>query len=221
MLLGIALLYALGGMAQGSYQWGILPSVNLNKSLEAGWRINTKLESRQAFGAGTFRQMDSRGYEYVLTDWAVLGGKKIGNQSIFAGGMIRRRNGQWVQRLIQQYALVQRFSGAKLAHRLATDQTFEATEPVTVRLRYRIGTELPLRGRKVDPREPYFKLNHEYLNQWQGEDYELEIRLVPVVGMLITDANKLEMGLDYRLDRFLAGPARQRCWLSLNWYVSW
>ncbi len=112
-------------------------------------------------------------------------------------------------------------SSMRLAHRFAADQTFGGGDPTEWRLRYRLGTELPLNGQEADPKELYLKINNEYLGSWQGNDSDLEIRLVPVLGYLFTDKNKLEFGLDYRIDSFLANEARQRFWGVLAWYYKW
>jgi hypothetical protein len=87
-----------------------------------------------------------------------------------------------------------------------------------VRLRYRLSLELPLNGTQVDAGEWYLKVNHEYLNAFQDRNYDLELRLVPVLGHLVNDRNKWEMGIDSRVNGFLAEDTRWTFFWALAWY---
>ncbi len=217
--LGFVLLIGYYGQAQSSYQTGLLPALNVNTKLNRGWSINFKFESRQQLQRGIFGEEHDQDYEYVLSDLALVAGKKIGFDQSLAGGYLMRFRGQdMIHRLIQQFTIVRRYSSFRLAHRIAADQTMSAGASMTLRLRYRLSTEWPLKGQSVDPREFYIKANHEYLNVLQGEDYDLEIRFVPLLGYKFTDSNKTELGVDYRLDSFLQDHPRQRFWLRLIWY---
>ncbi|MEM6264003.1 MAG: DUF2490 domain-containing protein [Bacteroidota bacterium] len=207
--------------AQGSYSLGMMPVLNLNHKYENGWRLNLKLESRQRFLQGEFQNEGEADYEYVLTDLAALGAKKVGLSSTLAGGyLIRFRDHGFVHRLIQQYSVVQEPRGLRLVHRIVTDQTFQENSTPELRLRYRFTLELPLSGQTVNPGEAYFKINHEYLNALEADIYGLEVRWIPLLGFLFTDTNKLEGGVDYRLDDFLEGPGRNRFWVNVAWYVA-
>ncbi|MBX2827536.1 MAG: hypothetical protein KTR22_05205, partial [Flavobacteriaceae bacterium] len=79
---------------------------------------------------------------------------------------------------------------------------------------------IPLNGQSVDPKEFYFKFNHEYLNAWEQNDYDLEIRAVPHLGYKVSKSNKLEFGLDYRLNSFLNTSPSHRFWTVINWYIA-
>ena len=124
-----------------------------------------------------------------------------------------------VHRTIQQYTIVQRMSGFRLAHRFAADQIFSPSKKPEFRLRYRLTTELPLNGQSADAREFYLKVNNELLNSLQSNEYDMEFRLVPLLGYTITNNHKLEIGPDYRLNRFLQNEAQNRLWLSINWFI--
>ena len=212
---------SLAGAAQSSYQFGILPAINLNKSFANNWKINLKTESRQILKEGLFSEKNMFQYKYTLTDIAVVASKKTGLNTALAGGyMLRIRDEQFIHRTIQQFTMVSNYSGFRLAHRFSSDQTFEENEAVAVRLRYRITSEFPLSGQSVDPKELYLKINHEYVNAVQDTNYDLEIRLIPLLGYTFSDTNKLESGLDYRLNSFLGGNPRSRFWITLNWFIS-
>lgn len=220
--LGISVILVLAifsGQAQSRYQFGLLPSLNFNKKLAQDFSLNAKVESRQELKDGFFNTPADFSYDYLLTDLSLLVAKKFrSNQSIGFGYLLRLEEGKTILRSIQQYTVTRAYSSFRLAHRLSTDQTFSAEEPAEYRLRYRIAAEIPLNGQTVDPREFYFKLNHEYLNAWQEGEYDLEIRAVPMLGYEFSDTQKLEIGLDYRLSSFLNDSSRQRFWVALNWF---
>ena len=200
---------------------GVLPAVNLNKSLENDWKINLKIESRQLLKEGVFSENSETNYEYILTDIALVAAKKVGLNNALAGGyLLRFRNDQFFHRAIQQFTLTRRYAGLRLAQRFSADQTFAKDEATTFRLRYRLGVEIPLNGQSVDPQEFYLKINNEYLGSLEDEETDLEIRFVPLLGYEFTDNNKLEAGLDYRLDSFIGDDSRQRFWGIVSWYVS-
>ncbi len=206
--------------AQSSYQFGWLPTLNFNKKLDSKWQWNFKIQSRQSFKTGIFNGPGESEYEYVLTDLAVIAARKIGlGSSLGAGYLIRFRDDRIMHRLAQQFAFVQKYPGFRLGHRIASDQSFESGEDVSLRFRYRLSLELPFNGQSVDVKEFYLKLNNEYLNGFQGEEYDLEIRIVPVIGYKFSDSNKLETGLDYRLSSFLDEGSKQRFWIGMSWYL--
>ncbi len=207
-------------LAQDIYQIGILPSINFNYKLEKGWSANFRTESRQTFKSGQFGKETSPQYQYVLSDFSFLAAKKVGLNSRVAGGyLIRFRNGDLIHRLIQQYTLVQRLNSYRLAHRIVLDQTFSSGQATEFRLRYRLASEIPLNGEAADPREFYLKISNEYLNGVEGKAYDLEIRLVPLLGYIFTPAHKIEIGLDYRVNSFLVRQGDHDFWTSINWYI--
>ena len=216
---GLLLLLSVSLQGQSVSQFGTLPVVNLNIGLSNGWEVNTKWETRQILSTSVDGERLERGFDFALSDHAVVLAKKVGlNSKVAAGYLLRFRDGDIINRSIQQFSVVQRLRNFRLAHRLASDQTFVQTEPVEFRLRYRIGTEFALNGQSADAEEFYLKLNNEYLASWQGTDFDFEIRAVPVLGYKFTDRNKLELGLDMRFDSFLNEDLRRRSWGVIAWY---
>lgn len=209
------------GWSQSSYQFGIIPSVNVNYKLENNWSLNSKLESRKLLQSGDFDGNSEANYEHILTDFSLVAGKKVGFNGKLSGGYLARYRGeQFFHRVIQQYTIVQKMYGFRLAHRFSSDQTFSSSENPTFRLRYRIGSEIPLNGSSLDLKEFYVKLNNEYLNEWQDNEYDLEVRVVPVLGYTISQKNKTEFGLDYRINSFVdSNSVNHRFWLALNWFI--
>lgn len=204
--------------SQENFQFGALPAFNLSYKINSNWRVISKVESRQQFKGGS--SLSDSNYQYLLTDFAAIISRRSGLQNrIAAGYLIRFRNSDVIHRSIQQFTLVSNVEAFRLAHRFSSDQTFSRNSSVEFRLRYRLTTEFPLSGENVDKNEFYLKINNEYLSAIQSGDHDLEIRLIPLLGYLFTDSNKLEMGLDYRLDGFLNDEARSRYWISVNWYL--
>lgn len=206
--------------AQSTFQMGGLPSLNFNIKLKNDWSLNSKIESRLLFQRGEINGDVDKNFNYVLTDFSLIGAKKIGLNSRIAGGyLIRFEEGVLKHRFIQQYVIVQKLSGFRLAHRFLFDQTFSASEEPEFRLRYRITSELPLNGESVDPGEYYLKINNEYINSLQAMEYDLEIRLIPLIGYDISERFKIETGLDYRVNSFLTNNTRHSYWMTLNFFI--
>ncbi len=207
------------GVAQTRRQWGALPAVNLNAGLGRGWRLNLKWESRQLLLRSGAERVD---WEYQLSDLSAIFSRKVGlNNSLAAGYLIRLREGRAVHRSIQQFTIVRRYSGWRLAQRLAADQTFEPGQPGEFRLRYRLLAELPLNGSVADPGEFYVKAGQETLVAVQaGGPPTLELRLLPLLGFAFSDKNKLEFGLDYRLGNLGRAARRESYWIQVAWFIS-
>ncbi|MDN4166698.1 DUF2490 domain-containing protein [Cytophagales bacterium LB-30] len=221
-LVGIFCLLLLhhGLYAQSTYELGALPSLNFNKKLQNDWSVNAKLESRQVFQEGELSGMRTQAYDYLLTDMAFVAAKTVGLNSRIGGGyMLRVEEGEIYHRFIQQFIIVQKANGFRLAHRFLSDQTLSEAEQPEFRLRYRLSSEIPLNGESVDPREFYLKINNEYLNSLQAGSYDLEIRLVPLLGYDITEKYKIETGLDYRISSFLSQSTEHSYWWALNFFI--
>jgi hypothetical protein len=201
--------------AQSSYQYGIIPSINLIKKFPKNWSANLKLESRQSIHNQEFK------YEYLLTDVSMVVTKRIATNITLGGGyLLRVKDEGFENRAIQQISFGKKYAGFRMAHRVMTDQTFEKNSKPEIRLRYRISSEIPLEGQTIDVKEVYLKVNNEYLNSWQGDEYDMEIRWVALFGYSVSAINDLEIGIDYRLSSFINGNSRNRIWLSINFFHS-
>jgi hypothetical protein len=209
-----------GLWGQSSFQAGLLPEINLSTGLPAGYSLNVNLESRQSLSSGAFGSPADRGYDYILTDASLIVARRAGlANKVALGYLLRFRNQQVHQRLIQQFTLVGQWRQLRTGHRLGADQTFVPDQPVTWRLRYRLALEIPLSGDAVDPGEYYLKTNLEWLHIFRGDQYSTEGRLGPFLGYSFTDRNKVETGLDYRQATLFKPGSRHSFWWSLNWYI--
>jgi hypothetical protein len=221
LLFGLLLLWCCPPIAnaQSTYRIGTLPAINLNQGLAKGWSCNFKWESRQWLDRNDIPAAENPGFDYLLSDFSLLGAKKVGlNNGIAGGYLLRLREGKATHRAIQQFTVVRRYRWFRMGYRLAADQTFAPDESLEWRLRFRMTAEFPLSGESLDPREFYLKVNNEYLNGWQGGDHGLELRLVPLLGYYFTDNRKVEFGLDYRLSSLTGAPRRHTVWIALTGY---
>jgi hypothetical protein len=199
--------------SQSNATLGLLPSINISKKLPKDWSLHAKAETRLEVYSEEFD------FEYQLTDLSLLAGRKVSlNTSLSAGYQIRFRQETISNRTIQQITYVKRYTGFRLSHRFAADQTFQKQEYAEYRFRYRISSEFALQGQSVDPGEFFVKLNNEYLYSLQGQTDDLEIRLGAFGGYSINHGSKLELGMDYRTDSFIDNNIRHRMWIGINFY---
>ena len=207
------LLYASSGYAQGSFRLGSQPSINLNKKLSAGYKLNLGLESRQ-----TLYRDNAFNTTYDRTDISIVLSKKVGLSGILAGGYVMRfDSGDFIHRTTQQYTYVSN-SRIRLAHRMVFDQTYSPVNPTQVRLRYRLSSLFPLNGDSIDPSEYYVKIQNQYTNAYQ-DGYDLEIALNIALGHKFSNDNKLEFGLDSRISDFGEDSLASRIWIRIGWFV--
>lgn len=217
-LVFIAFFICLNLGAQSSYRFGSIPSINLNTQFSNSWGFNFKSEFRYLFRSGLKGVRPQLENEYLQTDVTFLTNKTVGlGNKIVMGFMARIREDRLVQRYIQQYVLVRKYDGYRIGYRFALDETFD--DITTVRLRFRTSTEIPLNGKNVDENEMYIKFNNELLNNFEKDNFDLEFRMIPFLGYKLKDNNKIEVGLDYRLDSFLNEQPRHTAWVSVNWYL--
>ncbi len=207
--------------SQDRLRVGLMPHVNVNYKVHDYWRLNFKYESRQLMRDRDAFGNENPAFRYVLSDFSLMVLRKTGlNNQVGGGYLVRIERGKFIHRATQQFSLVRNYRTFRLAHRIVGDQTFEMDEPIQWRLRYRIGFDVALQGESADRGEFYLKMTNEYLNVFRGGKYDLEIRLVPVVGYVVEDHNKVEFGLDARYDSFIEGNARHSYWLRLGWFFS-
>ncbi|RZK45068.1 MAG: DUF2490 domain-containing protein [Pedobacter sp.] len=208
-------------VSQQDYRAGTLTQINVNTKLPNNYKLNTKLEARQIFSEKERSGNKSSRLRYERTDLHFVLTKKISADNSLGGGyLVRLEDGDLTHRFIQQFNNVHTLDVLNVAHRIVLDETITKSEPLQVRLRYRLGLERALNGQSVDPREFYLKINNEYLGIWTRENTDLEIRAAAMIGYNATDNNKIELGPEYRINEFYTGTKSQQFWLSIGWYVS-
>lgn len=206
--------------AQTQTRAGFLPSINYNQKIDKLWEINLKFESRHFVFESITSQNSDFAYRYSLSDVSALAGRKAGlNSKVVLGALTRIEPDAVSYRTIQQFIFLTKIENLRVAHRVAADQTFSSNESTEFRLRYRLSGEIPLSGLKVDVKEFYLKLNTEALNSIQDNEYDLELRIVPNIGYVINNQNKIELGLDNRFVSFIDNRTGFTSWVTINWYL--
>lgn len=216
---GICFLSFLGN-SQTDARLGFLPTVNFNLNLKKDWDLNFKYQSRHYVFQSQLTSSERWGYSHSNSDLSFLAGKKTGLNSKFIGGFSTRfANNRFFFQLNQQFVLKKKYRGLRLAHRFALDETFAQNTVPRFRIRYRLGVEIPLQGKKIDVKEFYFKMNLEVLNTFEKNQYYLELRGIPVFGYVISEKQKIEFGFDNRLDRIITSSNRISNLLIVSWYL--
>jgi hypothetical protein len=209
------------GLCQDQYIAGTLTQANVNFKVLKNWKLNTKLESRQIFSEKEPGLPATHRFRYERADLTMVLTTKISVDNTIGGGyLVRLEDNKFTHRLIQQFNNVRSFEWINVAHRIVTDETFSSSEPVDFRLRYRLGLEKPLNGRNIDPKEFYAKVNNEYLGIWSDSKADLEIRGLFAIGYNATDDNKVELGVEYRVNDFKEPVRAQQFWMTVGWFIS-
>jgi len=215
-----AFLSCVGSCLFAQSQVGLLPQINTDVRLGGDWKINAKLEGRQIFFQHPFPAEKSE-TKFERADLELVATKTLSPSTTVGGGyMFRWSDGKFIHRIIQQFTITQKLYGSRLLHRIRTDQTFEKDEALQLRLRYRLSWEKPLSGLKVDANEFYLKINNEYLGMLQGGKGNLEIRGLANFGYSISDNNKIESGVDYRVEQLIQKIRVHKVFLNIAFYHS-
>ena len=201
--------------SQIDFRAGLLPTINFNSKIGNRIKLNFKTESRI-----NFYNSLGQARSWELSDFSLIGATKLSSTTnVAAGYLIRIQSGAFTHRTIQQLTLVSQFP-IKTAHRFMLDQTFGNNQFPEFRVRYRLGTEIPLSGASLNNNEFYFKISNEYIYSIENTISDLGIRLGPFIGYSISTKNKLEIGLDQRFEGLISSANQHRSWISLNWYYS-
>ena len=202
---------------------GFFPEAALTGSVSDQVQLTFKVESQHRGYDNRATEGERWVYFHYRTDlqgFAALSLNPFWKVSVGYQYRLEGGDGANTHRSIQQIAYVQRLMRSRLGHRLRTDQTYHPDEAVELRARYRLSVEIPLVGESLDPGEFYLLLSGEVIYGYQGGDSEIENRLVSSLGHYFSKQAKLEAGLDYRTDRYLAPGFRTRLWLKVGGYFS-
>lgn len=199
---------------------GVIPKLNIKKKFENLWSVNLELAPRVELAEGGSLSTVENSTFYTLTDITTIVSRTVGvGNSIGAGYVTRIEEDQnTAHRFVQQYVFIDYRGIHRIAHRFRTDQTFREGSVPTFRARYRISSDIALRGQTVDPNEFYFKISNEYLGILRDQANDIEIRLTPTLGYNFKNKNKVEIGLDYRIDSFINSSPDHRYWIQVGYY---
>jgi hypothetical protein len=220
-LLPYLILIPVAAFCQDNYRAGSLTQLNINTKVTKALKLNTKLESRQIFSEKEIDTPARNRFRYERTDLTLLLTTKLSADNTIGGGyLIRLEDKIYSHRLIQQFNNVRSLDWLSMAHRIVTDETFSSDAPAEFRVRYRLGLEKPLNGLHLDPDEFYAKVNNEYLGMWSDGKADMEIRALLTIGYNTSSENKVELGMEYRVNEFAKETKAQQFWINLGWFFS-
>ncbi|MHA7129103.1 DUF2490 domain-containing protein [Algoriphagus namhaensis] len=200
---------------------GFFPEAAITKSLKNGDKVNFKVENQEIFFQNLPNREDRWKVSHYRTDLMAFYNWKLKSNTGLAFGVFHRiQDGPNANRIIQQVSFIQRLRNYRLAHRFRTDQTFEKNEDPVFRLRYRLALDIPLNGTTLDVGESYLVISNEPIFELQGEQFDIENRLVFTLGKLISEGQKFEYSLDYRTDGFFQDGFRTRLWFKLGYFLT-
>ncbi|WP_299128226.1 DUF2490 domain-containing protein [uncultured Winogradskyella sp.] len=175
-------------------------SLTLNHKINSKYKINFSVRSRYfMYQDSNFnfenRQLDVVHFSTLNLDY---------NHSLGLGIQYRFREvidgGTNELRLTQQFNYTKTNGAMRFGHRLRFEQRI--LEDVTIlRSRYRFALDIPLKGEKLNGGELYLicameaLLSHSKVNQ-----PELDHRTTSHLGWLLSEALKLQLGLEYRFE---------------------
>ena len=218
----LCLFTTLSVYSQSTTNLGVLPKLNIKKKFDNLWALNVEIAPRIEIAEGnSVGQLENDAF-YSLTDMTTIVSRTIGVSNSIGGGYLARieEDQNTSHRFIQQFAIIDYWDHRRIAHRFRTDQTFREGHVPTFRIRYRISSDIALRGQTVDPSEFYFKVSNEYLGIFRSDVNDLEIRLTPTLGYNLQNKSKIELGVDYRIDAFLNSNPDHRYWIQVGYFFS-
>lgn len=218
LLLCLTILMA---FAQNSYTGGVQLEIKPALSFQNDWKLNGRFGSRIVFFEGSSSQSFTTLIDYERTDLELILTKKASSStSLGAGYLARVQNGIVKHRLIQQFSISNKHETFSLGHRFRFDETFEVDKANTYRFRYRFSFEKPLNQESGKDKKTYFILNNEYIPSVQSGKYQMEMRLVPVLGFKLDKSNTIEVGVDYRVEKLFTSTNKQIYLLYCSWSPS-
>lgn len=198
---------------------GIFPEISLTKKISDVNKLNFKIENQRVLFDN--RDKENPQFTHYRTDLMMFFDHSIRPGVSMALGIFHRfQENENSNRIIQQFAVLQRMRNLRINHRFRTDQTFTRNDDLELRMRYRISGEIPLQGKIVDPKEFYLVISEELIFSYKGGDFEIENRVALALGKLYNSREKLEWGVDYRTDGFIQDGFRTRLWGKISYFYN-
>jgi hypothetical protein len=216
LLLFITIIYPV--KSQSPPGWSVLPAYTIGYKFASSWQLTGKVEVNN--------QNIPNGFESLFNVSRYT--SEIGLQT-FISYKLSAVSGlavgyQWsteTHTVLPQYSLVVYLAQLKLGNRIRNEIRFRNNEIDSYRLRYRLATQIPLNGNKLDEGEMYLKTQLEQLVRYKSEAQNYEIRTSLVAGNLVNNRNKLEYGFEFQARHSM----RSSGWDSViqlvaGWYFS-
>lgn len=211
---------SLGAAAQ-SYVGGLQLEVKPSFDFQKGWKLSTKLSSRTLFFEGSNTESFNTISIYDRTELELVMTKKVSSSNTLGGGyLIRNQKAGVKHRLIQQFSISSKTENLSLGHRFRFDETFQKEKDAIYRFRYRFNLEKPLNSNPEKKGKTYLFVSNEYLPTLQNKDFQFEMRLFPGIGFKLDPKNKIEIGIDYRVEKLFTPTHKQIFLFDIAWLPS-
>lgn len=210
-------IFSIQVMGQVSTTGGFFPEMAISHS-QKSWQYTLKIESQNYFYNAQSPEQWSAGRKQ--NDFQVFADYKVTPLISVSGGYQYRllSDQDNTHRLIEQIGFVQKASRMRIGHRIRLDQMF-LEEGIQWRFRYRFSTEIPLNGHSLDPTEYYLLGQAEAIASFEPGEKDLENRLYMAMGYVFKNAYKIQMGPDYRTDKYFIDGFRNRIWWKIGLFV--
>lgn len=206
-------------LAQHSYTGGVQTEIKPTVSFKKDWKLNGKITTRTLFFEGSSEESFKGISVFERSELEMIMTKDLSNKSsIGFGYLIRDEESDFKQRFIQQFSISKEATAFKYGHRFRFDETLQKDQDVIYRFRYRFNIEKALS--KDNNKRTYFFVSNEYLPTLQGDDLSLETRVFPGIGFKLNEKNKVELGIDYRMEDLFTQSHKQIFLLNIAWKPS-
>lgn len=208
-------------LGQSSYTGGLQTEIKPTVSFEKGWKLNGKITTRTLLFEGSSEESIRSISVFERSELEMIMTKKVSQENAIGFGyLIRDEEGVFKQRLIQQFSMSKMASTFNYGHRFRFDETFQKDRDVIFRFRYRINFEKDIYTNPAKNKKTYFFAGNEYLPTLEGDDFMMEMRVFPGVGWKLNDKNKIELGLDYRMENLFTKSHAQVFLFNIAWLPS-
>ncbi|MHA7842159.1 MAG: DUF2490 domain-containing protein [Winogradskyella sp.] len=177
-------------------------SFAINTDVNSTYKINFAVRSRYFLYQNADFNFENRQLDFVHFSTLNLDY----NHSVSLGVQYRIREsidgGSNELRLTQQFNFTKKREALRFGHRVRFEQRL--LEGFTIlRSRYRFALDFPLNGEKLDIGEAYLVSSMEALiSHSKRLKPELDHRTTSLIGWLISESLKLQLGLEYRFEAF-------------------
>lgn len=215
------LFFSISVKGQHRYNGGVQTEIKPSFSFDKGWKVNGKITTRTLLFEGIKGEPTQWNSVFERSELEAILTKQVStNSGLGLGYLIRDEEGVFKQRIIQQFSTSRKYSSSKLGHRFRFDETFMKEESPIFRFRYRISYIHELGAKKKDDSKTYFSISNEYLPTLQNKKMELEMRIMPALGFKLNERNKLELGIDYRIEELFTASHKQLFLFNVAWLPS-
>jgi hypothetical protein len=126
---------------------------------------------------------------------------------------------QYEHRLLEQISFTYALGGHSLKHRARLEQRIRSSSYQN-RLRYRVQTKLPFRKQQAGSAESYLSLSEELMTAFNKYAADAENRFYVGLGWLLKNNQKLELGVEYRMQDIASGdPLRHLILLNTSYHL--